>query len=350
MVPNSDQLSAPFHKGPRGDLWGSANIAVVIPCFRVREQILSVVGQIGPEVDKIYVIDDHCPEQSGRHVESGSSDPRVRVLYHETNQGVGGATITGYRKAVDDGATVIVKIDGDGQMNPQLIPQFVTPIIRGESDYTKGNRFFNPGDVQGMPPLRLLGNSALSFFSKLSSGYWLLFDPTNGYTAVHASIVRALQLDKIDRRYFFESDMLFRLNLLRALIVDIPMNAVYATERSNLSLSHASVSFLFKHIANFSKRLVYNYLLRDFSIASLELIAGSIFLLWGVSFGLFHWYESVYSGVPATSGTVMISALPIILGIQLLLGFLAYDIAAQPRNAIHPRLEALRAAERSDAR
>ena len=344
----AQRLSEPIDDQSTRDVPRSKKkIAVVIPCFRVRAHILSVINRIGTDVDRVYVIDDLCPEQSGQYVQSQCSDPRVQVLFHEANHGVGGATITGYRQAVEDGATVIVKIDGDGQMDPQLISRFVTPILSGECDYTKGNRFFNPADVQGMPLARLLGNSALSFFSKLSSGYWLLFDPTNGYTAIHASLVRALQLDRIDKRYFFESDMLFRLNLLRALIVDIPMKAIYGTEKSNLSLSHASVSFLFKHIANFRKRLVYTYLLRDFSIASLELIAGSIILLWGICFGLFNWYQSFHTGTPASSGTVMLSALPIILGIQLLLGFLAFDIAAQPRKAIHPRLEALEAVEQS---
>ena len=165
-----------------------AKVAVVIPCCRVRDHILSVIAGIGAEVDSIYVIDDSCPEQSGQYVQSQCRDPRVQVLFHETNRGVGGATITGYRQGAEDGATVIVKIDGDGQMDPQFIPRFVIPILRGECDYTKGNRFFYPVDLQGMPLARLLGNSALSFFSKLSSGYWLLFDPTNGYTAIHALI------------------------------------------------------------------------------------------------------------------------------------------------------------------
>lgn len=318
-------------------------VAVVIPCYRVKAHVGSVIERIGSEIHKIYVIDDCCPDQSGRHVEAQSQDPRVQVVYHDQNRGVGGATMTGYRKAIEDGATVIVKVDGDGQMDPQLLPFFIAPILNGEADYTKGNRFFDPDDVRSMPLVRLLGNSVLSFLSKLSSGYWLIFDPTNGYTAIHASVARALPLDKIDQRYFFESDMLFRLNLLRARVVDIPMRAIYGDENSSLSVFHSSFSFMAKHLANFGKRLFYTYFLRDFSVASLELVFSLMFILFGISFGMYQWYAGIQTGVPASSGTVMLSALPIILGIQLMLGFLSFDIANQPNSVIHRHLRALRA-------
>ena len=200
MAPN--QATVPILR-KTGGLQASANIAVVIPCYRVKNHILGVIARIGPEVQKIYVVDDCCPEQSGHHVKLECQDPRVEVLFHGRNCGVGGAMITGYRKAVEAGATVVVKIDGDGQMDPELLPRFVTPILKGEADYTKGNRFYNIEDLHAMPPVRFLGNSVLSLFSKLSTGYWLLFDPTNGYTAIHTAVLRALPIDKIDKRYFF---------------------------------------------------------------------------------------------------------------------------------------------------
>src|SRR5581483_10965039 len=203
------------------------HVAVVIPCYRVRRHVLSVIERIGAEVSTIYVVDDGCPEHSGAHVTSSCGDPRVRVLAHAKNRGVGAAVMTGYLQAAADGAEIVVKLDGDGQMNPRLIPAFVDPIARGEADYVKGNRFYNPADVRSMPIVRLLGNAALSFLSKLSTGYWSIFDPTNGYTAIHASIVKLLQTEKISERYFFESDLLFRLYLLRCVVTDVPMQAVY---------------------------------------------------------------------------------------------------------------------------
>jgi dolichol-phosphate mannosyltransferase len=335
---NSTQITelAPPESGRRRDF---PIIAVVIPCYRVKAHILDVIARIGPEAQKIYVIDDCCPEKSGQYVRSECRDPRVEVVFHDSNRGVGGATITGYRRAVEAGAAILVKIDGDGQMDPVLLPRFVAPILRGEADYSKGNRFYNVEDLRTMPFARFFGNAGLSFFSKLSTGYWLLFDPTNGYTAIHAAVFRSLPVDKIDKRYFFESDMLFRLNLLRAVVVDIPMTAVYGSEKSSLSITHATFNFFLKHLANMGKRLVYNYIIRDFSIATLELIFGLSLLTFGIFFGLTHWYVSYRTGQPATSGTVMLSALPIFLGIQFLLGFLSFDIANQPRTPICPRLE-----------
>jgi glycosyltransferase involved in cell wall biosynthesis len=305
----------------------------------VRHKILSVIERIGPEVALIYVVDDCCPEQSGAFVEQSCTDSRVRVVYHEKNQGVGGALVTGYRRAMADGADVAVKIDGDGQMDPDLLWQFVLPILEGEADYTKGNRFYNPEDVRRMPPIRLLGNIGLSFMTKLSSGYWSIFDPTNGYTAIHTAVLAHMQLDKVSRRYFFESDMLFRLNTIGCKVVDVPMIAVYEDEKSSLSIKHILFEFLAKHAKNTIKRIFYSYFLRGFSVASLELVLGLPLVAFGVTLGMSAWASSHAAGLATTSGTVMLASLPIILGMQFLLAFLSYDISSQPQNALHRRLK-----------
>lgn len=312
-------------------------ISVVIPCFKVKSKILDVINGIGPEVCAIYAVDDCCPEGTGAYIEEKINDPRVKVLKNSVNQGVGGAVMLGYKHALDDGMDVIVKIDGDGQMDPALICEFVAPIISGEADYTKGNRFFNLRNINKMPRLRLFGNAVLSFMTKLSSGYWDLFDPTNGYTAIHSDIIRVLPVESISKRYFFESDMLFRLNTLRAVVVDIPMDAKYEDEVSNLKVSRIIGDFLLKHSRNFFKRVFYNYYLRDMSLASIELPVGIILLIFGSYVGLSHWIESVNTGIPTTAGTAMLAALPIILGLQLLLAFIGHDISNLPKRAIHRR-------------
>jgi dolichol-phosphate mannosyltransferase len=202
-------------------------IAVVIPCYKVKQYVLDVISSIGQEVGIIYCVDDACPENSGNFIAMNVKDPRVRVMYHSENQGVGGAVISGYRAALGDGADIIVKIDGDGQMDPALIPKMVLPIIENMADYTKGNRFFLLKYLKGMPIIRKAGNAALSLISKFSTGYWDIFDPTNGYTAIAASMASELQFDKISRRYFFESDMLFQLNILRAVVKDVPIKATF---------------------------------------------------------------------------------------------------------------------------
>lgn len=309
-------------------------IAVVIPSYKVREQILSVISAIGAEVTKIYVVDDCCPDLSGDFVETNCRDKRVSVIRHSENQGVGGAVISGYKAALDEGMDIIVKIDGDGQMAPSLIPYFVSPIVAGSADYTKGNRFFDLESVRVMPSARLFGNVVLSFLTKISTGYWHLFDPTNGYTAIHRSVAENLPYDKISKRYFFESDMLFRLNTFRAVVVDIPMTAIYANEISNLKISSVLGEFVYKHIQNLCKRIFYNYYLRDMSLASFELIAGLFMFLFGGGFGVYHWFLSFATGHEATAGTVMLSALPVIVGLQLLLSFLGYDISTVPNQPI----------------
>lgn len=315
-----------------------ASVAVVIPCYRVGDAIFEVLHSIGPEVSRIYVVDDHCPEQTGDRVEDTIIDPRVAVLRTPRNMGVGGAVITGYKQAVADGMTVVVKLDGDGQMDPRLLPRFIRPLLEGRADYTKGNRFFNLSSLRGMPKLRLFGNAMLSFMTKVSSGYWQIFDPTNGYTAIRGETLAVLPLDKIAHDYFFESDMLFRLNILRAVVQDIPMDAVYGNEVSQMRVGRIIPRFLKRHTVNLWKRIFYSYFLRDFQVASLALLLSLPLMAFGAIFGTASWIETAIAGQAATPGTVMLAALPILIGLQFLLMAVAYDIQSQPTTPIHRTL------------
>jgi glycosyltransferase involved in cell wall biosynthesis len=312
----------------------SLNVAVVIPCYRVKKHILNVISTIGNEVRSIYVIDDKCPEDSGKFVELNCFDSRVKVLRHEVNQGVGGAVMTGYQAAINDGMEIIVKIDGDDQMDPRLLIDFIAPILAGEADYTKGNRFYDLEEINAMPKIRIFGNAMLSLMCKFSSGYWDLFDPTNGYTAIHADVARSLPFKKISKRYFFETDILFRLNTLRAVVIDIPMCAKYADEVSGLKISKIVGEFFIKHLRNFIKRIFYNYYLRDLTVASLELPIGLCLFAFGTIFGFYNWSMAALNNTSTPSGTVMIAALPILVGIQLILAFLSYDVSTIPRRPI----------------
>lgn len=308
----------------------SPRIAVVIPCYRVRRQILDVLKGIGAEVNWIYVVDDCCPERTGDFVRQQFADQRVKVLENSENLGVGGATLRGFLEALENGADVIVKLDGDGQMDPALISILVKPIVAGKADYAKGNRFFNLTDLHGMPWVRLVGNAVLSFMAKASTGYWTVFDPTNGFIAIQSRVLRLLPLEKVSRGYFFESDLLFRLALVRAVVADVPMKARYLDETSNLKINRVLGSFVWGHAKNFGKRLFYAYFLRDFSVASVETVLGLGLLCFGIIFGAMEWVRSIATGEIASSGTVMLSALPIIVGVQLLLSALNYDIQNVP--------------------
>jgi glycosyltransferase involved in cell wall biosynthesis len=313
-------------------------IAVVVPCYRARDRILDVLRGIGEECDRIFVVDDACPQGTGKLVEQECGDPRVRVLFNPAHQGSGGATLTGYRQAMAEGAEILVRLEPDGQMDPRLIPKLVTPLRTGAADYAKGNRFYDLDALRRMPRLRLVGNAIRSFASKLSTGYWNLIDPTNGFTALHARLAERIPLDKVSHGWFFESDLLFRLNVLRAVVVDVPMAAQYGDARGNsLSVRDVVFDFARKHARNTLKRIGYNYLLRNFSVASVEVLLGPLLLLFGVGFGALRWALSIARNEPASAGAVMLAALPVV-GMQLLLAFLGHDIEDVPRDPVHPHL------------
>jgi len=313
------------------------SIVVVIPCYQETARILNVIKAIGKEINRIIVIDDACPDGTGALVKEKCTDKRVEVLIHESNTGVGGATMSGYKRAIEEGAEIIVKIDGDGQMDPTLISDLIAPLLDGLADYTKGNRFYNLDGLSDMPRVRIFGNLMLSFASKVSSGYWNIFDPTNGFTAIHIDAARRLPFEKIDSGFFFESDMLFRLNMMRGVVVDIPMPARYGDEESSLKIRNVILSFAIRHYVNAVKRVFYNYFIRDFGIASIELVLGKLLLLFGVLYGTLSWGESAQTGIPATAGTVILAALPIILGSQMLMAFLNFDTKNVPSKPLNSR-------------
>jgi dolichol-phosphate mannosyltransferase len=306
-------------------------VAVVLPCYKVKNQIVDVVSKIGPEVRYIILVDDACPENSGEFAAEQIQDPRLEVISHKENQGVGGAVVTGVYFALKKGADIVVKLDGDGQYDPGLIPTLIGPIVEGYADCVKGNRFFNLENLTEMPTARVFGNAMLSFVNKLVSGYWDIMDPTNGFVAIHANILRQLPLGSLDKRYFFESDLLFRLGTVRAVICDMPLQAFYRDETSSLSIRQVIVSFPRKYLNRLFKRIFYNYFLRDFNMGSVSLVVGIMLTASGGIYGLTKWLHSYESGIPATAGMVMVSALQLIVGLNFLISFLNYDIGNIPR-------------------
>src|SRR5436309_3708831 len=314
---------------------GSApRIAVVVPCFRVRRQVLQVIGRIGLEFERINAVDDFSPEQSGTLIEHQCTDPRVRVLRHAENQGVGGAMVTGYRAALADGADIIVKVDGDGQMDPAMITRLIRAIVIGVADYAKGNRFFDLEHVRLMPRLRLFGNALLSLVNKVASGYWQIMDPTNGFTAIHRTALAALPLAKIDRGYFFESDMLFRLYTLRAVVRDIPIPSSFGDEMRDRGAGRIARFSPFKFLLAMMKRNFYAYFVLDCNAGTLQLCLGLLIGGSGVVFGLIRWIQSLLAGFPLTVETLVVAGLAVLAGIQFLLGALHYDIENVPRQPL----------------
>lgn len=308
-------------------------VAVIIPSYKVKNHILGVIAGIGPEVQSIYVVDDACPVNSGQFVLDNNTDTRVKVVFNPKNTGVGGAVMHGYAQALADGATIMVKLDGDGQMDATLIPKLIKPILLNKADYVKGNRFFNPSTLNTMPAARLFGNSMLSLINKFVNGYWNIMDPTNGFTAIHGTALGMLPLDKIDNRYFFESDMLFRLGTINAVVYDMPMNAHYADEESGLSIRKVLLDFPPKYLNRFFKRIGYKYFIRDFNIGTLHLVSGLSLMIFGAGFGINYFIHRLPNEAAPTA-TVMIAVLPILLGFQLMLSFLNYDVSAIPNRPL----------------
>jgi glycosyltransferase involved in cell wall biosynthesis len=313
-------------------------IGVVVPAYRVARHIEAVVRGIPSWVEAIIVVVDASPDDTFERVQR-LNDARVVLLRHEVNQGVGGAMQTGFRKALELGLEIVVKMDGDDQMDPAHLPALIEPLVRGEADVTKGNRYEHVAALKSMPLVRVVGNAGLTFLVKLASGYWNLFDPANGYVAVRSDVLRRFDLEKLHKRYFFESGFLIKLGILRAVVRDVAMPARYGDEQSSLSIPRTLFGFPPRLLWGFVRRVFWRYFVYDFTAVSLYLVMGLPALAWGVIYGSIVWLEVLDTGVSATAGQVMFAAMPIILGVQFLTQCLALDIEGVPRKPLSRPLE-----------
>ncbi|MFN3492696.1 MAG: glycosyltransferase family 2 protein, partial [Anaerolineales bacterium] len=313
----------------------SYKIVIIIPAYRVERDIKNVLAGIPDYIQHIIVVDDASPDSTADMITAlSNSDSRLILIRHSHNQGVGGAMISGFKKALELDAQIAVKIDGDGQMDASYIPALITPLIQGKADYAKGNRFRDFASLQKMPLIRRVGNLGLSFLTKAATGYWNIFDPTNGFFAIRAEILKQLPLEKIDKRYFFETSMLANLYLLNAFVLDVPIPARYGNEKSHLSIYRTLFEFPYKLLITFLRRVLLKYYIYDFSMLSLYLITAAPLLLFGLIFGSIKWIQYIQLGVPAPTGTVMLPTLCVILGIQIMLSAIEIDMKSTPKEPI----------------
>ena len=311
-------------------MYKDRRIAVVVPAYNEARLVGQVLRTLPDFVDHVIAVDDCSTDDTFTTINS-TNESRVLALRTPQNQGVGGATMLGYEKALELSSEIMVKIDGDGQMQPEYIHLLLDALIEDSYDYAKGNRFLASGSLRQMPRHRLFGNIILTFANKLASGYWHVFDPQNGYTAITADSLRRLDLSAVHKRYFFENDMLIALNFNNARVRDVPIPARYGDEESKLNPFKAGITFPFLFLPRFCRRIYQKYVLRDFSPIALFLFVGLLLLTWGIGFGAYHWIKSVVTGVTTTTGTVMLSVLPLILGFQLILEAIVLDIREAPR-------------------
>ena len=312
------------------------HVAVIIPAYRAAETIEKVLAGIPEWVDTIYVVDDASPDETARRVRA-VADPRIELLTHDLNQGVGGAMVTGYRRALQQGIDISVKMDADDQMDPAHLAELIGPLLAGRADYVKGNRFHDAEALRAMPLARKIGNAGLSFLIKAASGQWHVFDPTNGYTAIHRTALGALDLRELHRRYFFESSMLVALKRLGAVVEDVPIPARYGGEQSSLHVGRALTDFPWLLVRHGLRRIIWQYFIADFNAVSLFLVCGSPLIAFGVAFGLYHWIDSYTRNALTPTGTIMLAVLPLMLGFQLLLQALVLDIQQRPERPLQRR-------------
>jgi glycosyltransferase involved in cell wall biosynthesis len=308
-------------------MYKGATVAAVVPAFREERHIATVIETMPDFVDHIVVVDDCSPDGTSAAA-AATGDPRLTLIRHEVNQGVGGAIITAHRAAMDLGADINVVMAGDAQMDPAYLPVLLDPIVEGYG-FAKANRFFSGESFAGMPGHRVFGNVALSFMTKFASGYWHIFDPQNGYTAIRTEVLRRLPLDKVARRYSFENDLLIHLSILDVPVVDVPIPAVYGTEVSSIRLRAVVPELLGLMFKGFWRRVWWKYMVWSFSPVALLLVAGLVLLALGLGVGA--WLLAVSAGSPSpTAGTVMLAVVPFVLGVQTLLVALQLDIQATP--------------------
>lgn len=302
------------------------HITAVIPVHNEEDFIGPVLEGLPEFVDRVLVVDDCSTDNTADVVQAHGDGTRVQLVRTPQNMGVGGAMITGFRQALQQPTDIVIKIDGDGQMPLEYLPQILDGIVERGADYSKGNRFLDEVALRNMPVLRLFGNFVLTFLNKLASGYWHVFDPQNGYIAIRAEALRTLDLNRINHGYFFENDMLVNLNIHNFVVCDVAHPSLYGDEESGINILQVGVRFPVLLVRRFVYRIYQKYMLRDFSPIVLFLLSGLLLTGAGAGFGLYTWIQSAVTEQPASTGTVMLSVLPLVVGFQLLLQAIVLDI------------------------
>ncbi len=305
-------------------------IIAVMPCYKSSEIAPSIAKDVIRFVDILICVDDCCPDSTGKKIRNSLKSEKIDFIFHSSNQGIGGAMKSGFIHALKFDPKIIIKIDSDGQMDPYLIPKLINPLLDGSSELTKGNRFTNPMSIKKMPFIRIIGNIGLGFITKLSTGYWELFDPTNGFIALRSEVFKEISLEKIDNGYFFETDLLFRCSLSNILITEIAMEAVYAGENSSLNPLKEFFRFFYKHINIFFKRLTYQYFLMDFNPGSLSLCLGFLLGIFSLFIGVrsFTYYRGLNLETPL--GIQILFLATSLICNQLIISFIYYDVSQKP--------------------
>ncbi len=263
-------------------------ISVVVPAYNEELLIEQTLESIPDYIDKIYAVDDGSYDDTYNIIKKTSiKDNRIIPLKHEINKGVGAAIITGYKKSVDDNVDVAVVMAGDYQMDQTQIPKLIEPIIEGNADYTKGNRLTNNTDMKGMSIFRRFGNELLSILTKISSGYYDIMDPQNGYAAISRQALTTIELDEIYPKYGYCNDILVKLNVFDLRVKDVPIPARYGSEKSKIKYGRYIMNVSWLLFGNFLYRLKMKYIYQDLSLIPFLFIFGALLMPLGM-FSMFY--------------------------------------------------------------
>jgi glycosyltransferase involved in cell wall biosynthesis len=320
-------------------MYQGKTVAVVVPAYEEERLVASTIHSIPDFVDRIIVVDDASQDATAER--ALEADPRVDLVRHERNQGVGAAIATGYRRALELEIDVTAVMAADGQMEPADLEMLVGAVVRGDCDYAKANRLFTGQAWRLIPRTRYLGNAALSFLTKIASGYWHVADSQSGYTAINLESLRLLDLDRVYRGYGFPNDMLVHLNVWNRRVRDFPSRPIYGVgEQSGIRLRRVVPTISWLLLKGFFWRLGQKYVIRDFHPLVLFYVLGLFLFLAGALLGLAETGLRL-AGNPIPFATIVLVALFVISGLQLLLFAMWFDMESnRPLNvpaAARPR-------------
>jgi glycosyltransferase involved in cell wall biosynthesis len=301
------------------------SVAVVVPAYNEEHLVVETIRGIPGFVDRIFVVDDRSQDETAQRARE-VGDPRVEVIVHERNAGVGAAIITGYKRALAERMDVTAVMAGDNQMDPAELEMFCRPVARGELDYAKANRLVSGQAWELIPRNRYLGNAVLSLLTKIASGYWHVADSQAGYAAISLSILEQLDLDRIYQRYGFPNDLLVHLNVWNARVRDFPSRPIYGVgERSGIRIRKVVPRISWLLIKGFFWRMREKYVIRDFHPLVFFYALGFLMTGIGLALGI---SETIlrFLGNPIPSATVVLIALLLVSGSQFALFAMWFDM------------------------
>ncbi len=310
-------------------MYKDKKIAVVVPAFNEEKLIKEAIASIPDFVDKIYVIDDCSTDRTKEIIQAfGKENQKVTCIDHKKNKGVGAAIVSGYKKSLDENMDIVAVMAGDNQMDPAFLESFLDPIVDGRADYTKGNRLMSSKSRKGMSRWRFLGNTMLTYMTKVSSGYWQMVDPQNGYTAISRHALEEIDLDSVYPRYGYCNNMLCKLNVHSLKVMDIPHPAKYGQEKSKIKYGNYIIKVSNLLLSDFLWRMKVKYTVMGFHPLVLFYLFGFILSLLGIAGGLYSLYYKIILSGPIFE-KVTLALITFIMGIQFILFAMVFDMQSE---------------------